>query len=268
MPIVIMAMLIVRRTVIDRCGRRRDEDDAVDLPRVPADDRTIGRTFTSQEGNEYRPSIFLTLTLSSYGSITDGAPTRPVSYNYRRAPMDALLFPKLVHRLWQNLGRCAGYKAQYFGAIEPQQRLAPRLRVAHTGDVLPTWEEAVEAMAGDPDAKPAHVMRLGSQADIRGIIATSEEADRGIRYLTKYLTKAIAERLMSDGDEEVPVYERRDAHIDRLHAELRWTSAWRGARWTRRLELAPEAALRDALPETERVARCGSARRPGWRLFA
>jgi hypothetical protein len=88
-----------------------------------------------------------------------------------------------------------------------------------TGEMLPTWEEAVTALAADPDAKPAHVMRFGTQADIRGIIAPSEEADRAIRYLTKYLTKAIAEpSTHNDGDVDV----LREAHIDRLHAEVRW----------------------------------------------
>lgn len=248
-----------------RSTRRRD--DAVDLPRVPSDDRTIGRTFTSPDGHEYRPSMFLTLTLPSYGSITDGAPTEPDGYNYRRAAMDALLFPQLVDRFWQNLRRCAGYRVQYFAAVEPQQRLAPHLHAAirgaiprqllrqviratylqvwwprcdrpvyvhrvpvwdgtgyideDTGEVLPTWEEAIDALADDPDAVAAHVMRFGTQADIRGIIAPSEEADRAIRYLTKYLTKAIAEPLAPDEDGG-PTDERREAHIDRLHAEVRW----------------------------------------------
>ncbi|QDP95831.1 replication initiation protein [Microlunatus elymi] len=249
-----------------RSTRRRS--DAADLPRVAAEDRTIGRTFTSLDGHEYRPSMFLTLTLPSYGAICAGAPVDPESYDYRRAAMDALLFPRLVDRFWQNLRRCAGYKVQYFAAVEPQHRLAPHLHAAirgaiprqllrqviratyvqvwwprfdrpvfvqrvpmwdgtgyadpDTGEVLPTWEEAVDGLANDPDARPAHVMRFGTQADIRGIIAPSEEADRAIRYLTKYLTKAIAEPLTTDPDEDDPVDERRDAHIDRLHAELRW----------------------------------------------
>jgi hypothetical protein len=249
-----------------RSTKRRN--DAVDLPKVPADDRTIGRTFTSPDGREYRPSMFLTLTLPSYGPICDGVPTEPEKYNYRRAAMDAMLFPRLVDRFWQNLRRCAGYKVQYFAAVEPQQRLAPHLHAAirgaiprqllrqvikatymqvwwppcdrpvyvhripvwdgtgyideDTGLVLPTWEEAVDGLAEDPDAQPAHVMRFGTQADIRGIIAPSEEADRAIRYLTKYLTKAIAEPLAADSEDDGPGDDRREAHIDRLHAEVRW----------------------------------------------
>ncbi|WP_210414769.1 replication initiator [Microlunatus elymi] len=255
-----------------RSTRRRP--DVVDLPRVPADDRTIGRTFCSRDGQQYRPSMFLTLTLPSYGPITDGVPSQPDSYNYWRAAMDALLFPKLVDRFWQNLRRCAGYKVQYFAAIEPQQRLAPHLHAAirgaiprhrlrqvikatyvqvwwppcdrpvymhrtpvwdgsgyidaDTGKALPTWEEAVDALVDDSEAKPAHVMRFGTQADIRGIIAPSEEADRAIRYLTKYLTKAIAEPIVDS------TAAARDAHIDRLHDQLRWLPcSERCANWLR-----------------------------------
>jgi hypothetical protein len=246
-----------------RSTRRRP--DVVDLPRIPAEDRTIGRAFTSRDGKEYRPSMFLTLTLPSYGPITDGVPTDPGSYNYRRAAMDAILFPRLVDRFWQNLRRCAGYKVQYFAAVEPQQRLAPHLHAAmrgaiprrllrqvikatylqvwwpqcdrpvyvhrvpewdgsgycdpDTGQILPTWHEAVDDLAEDPETKPAHVMRFGSQVDIAGIIAPSEDADRAIRYLTKYLTKAIAE---PSAGASVTADARREAHIDRMYAELRW----------------------------------------------
>ena len=49
----------------------------------------------------------------------------PERYDYRRAALDALHFPKLVDRFWQNLRRCAGYQVQYFATIEPQRRLAP-----------------------------------------------------------------------------------------------------------------------------------------------
>ena len=49
--------------------------------------------------------------------------------------MDALHFPKLVDRFWQNLRRCAGYKVQYFAAVEPQRRLAPHLHAAIRGAI-------------------------------------------------------------------------------------------------------------------------------------
>ena len=57
-----------------RSTRRRQ--DAPDLPRVPMDDRTVGRTFTAADGKEYRPSMFLTLTLPSYGRSGRAAGSR------------------------------------------------------------------------------------------------------------------------------------------------------------------------------------------------
>src|SRR5918995_1303945 len=107
-----------------RSTRRRQ--DAPHLPRAPMEDRTIGRVFTAPDGRTYRPSMFLTLTLPSYGPVgPDGTPVDPHRYDYRRAALDALHFPKLVDRFWQNLRRCAGYQVQYFAAIEAQRRLAP-----------------------------------------------------------------------------------------------------------------------------------------------
>ena len=60
-----------------------------------------------------------------------------------------------------------------------------------TGEVLPTWAEALDRLDTDPDAKPAHVMRFGTQLDLQGVIP--EHADQAVRYLAKYLTKAIGE---------------------------------------------------------------------------
>ncbi|MEV4261269.1 replication initiator [Kribbella sp. NPDC049584] len=118
-----------------RSTRRRQ--DAPDLPRVPMDNRTVGTTFTAPNGRTYRPSMFLTLTLPSYGKVgPDGTPRDPESYDYHRAAMDALHFPKLVDRFWQNLRRCAGYKVQYFATVEAQHRLAPHLHAAVRG-VIP-----------------------------------------------------------------------------------------------------------------------------------
>jgi hypothetical protein len=100
-----------------RSTRRRQ--DAPDLPRVAQEDRTVGQVFTAPDGTTYRPSMFLTLTLPSYGPIIrgTGTPASPGSYDYRRAALDALHFPKLVDRFWQNLRRSAGYRVQYFAAV-------------------------------------------------------------------------------------------------------------------------------------------------------
>ncbi|MBA8794028.1 hypothetical protein FHX74_001633 [Friedmanniella endophytica] len=246
-----------------RSTRRRD--DVPDLPRVPCEDRTVGRAFETPDGKTYRPSMFLTLTMPSYGAVkANGTPVDPSSYNYRRAALDALHFPKLVDRFWQHVRRCAGYKVQYFAAVEPQKRLAAHLHAAvrgaiprsllrqivkatyvqvwwpsfdrpvfvhrvpewtgdgycdpDTGVMLPTWQEALDQADADPDRRPAHTMRFGSQLDMAGIIAPSEDANRAVRYLTKYLAKSIA-TTYTDPDTPDPEVE---AHVNRLHAELRW----------------------------------------------
>ena len=117
-----------------------------DLPRVAMADTTVGRTFTAPNGREYRPSMFLTLTLPSYGRVhPDGTPRDPEAYDYHRAAMDALHFPKLVDRFWQNLRRCAGYKVQYFATVEAQHRLAPHLHAAVRGVIPRTVVRQVAA---------------------------------------------------------------------------------------------------------------------------
>src|SRR3954453_13518005 len=89
--------------------------------------------------------MFVTLTLGSYGKVIPGrkdthvpgagAPVDPSSYDYRRAAVEALFFPRLFDRWMQNLRRSAGYKVQYFGAIEPQRRLAPHIHSALPGAI-------------------------------------------------------------------------------------------------------------------------------------
>jgi hypothetical protein len=259
-----------------RVRSTRRWQDMPDLPRMTVDPRTVGHVFTaSGSGKQYRPSMFLTLTLPSYGAVlANGAPRNPAHYDYRRAALDALHFSKLCGRLWANLRRCAGYNVQYFSAIEAQRRLAPHLHAAargviprailrqvvegtyytlwwppfdqpvyvdrlpvwtgpehgyadpETGEILPTWNQALDRLDNDQEAKPAHVMRFGKQLDLQGVIP--EQADQAVRYLTKYLTKAIGETYADVTDQ---AYER---HVDRMHAELRWLPCCpRCANWLR-----------------------------------
>jgi hypothetical protein len=44
-------------------------------------------------------------------------------------------FPALLDRFWQNLRRAAGWNVQYFGAVEPQRRLAPHAHFAIRGAI-------------------------------------------------------------------------------------------------------------------------------------
>lgn len=41
--------------------------------------------------------------------------------------------------------------------------------------------------------------RFGRQSDLKGIVAPSPDADRTIRYLTKYLTKAMVDTHVDEG---------------------------------------------------------------------
>jgi Replication initiator protein, pSAM2 len=248
-----------------RSTRRRE--DAPDLPRLPVEDRTIGHAFVAPDGKTWRPSMFLTLTMPSYGRVTsDGVPVDPARYDYRRAALDAIHFPKLVDRFWQNLRRATGYRVQYFAAVEAQRRLAPHLHAAVRGAIprelirqvvaatyhqvwwpphdqpayverlpewddhtdgyvdpdtrqpLPSWQDALDQVDADPVARPAHVMRFGSQIDMQGLVAGTPDTDRRIGYLCKYVTKSIAETY-GDADQ---ILTARARHIDRLADEVRW----------------------------------------------
>ncbi|MEU2974797.1 replication initiator, partial [Nocardiopsis alba] len=113
-----------------RSTKRRQ--DVPDLPKRPMTRKTVGRAFTDPaSGKVFRPSLFITLTLDSYGRVrSDGTPVDPSTYDYRRAARDTLHFSKLVDRFVQNLRRVAGFDVQYFAAVEPQRRLAPHLHMA------------------------------------------------------------------------------------------------------------------------------------------
>jgi hypothetical protein len=125
---------------VKRSTRRRQ--DTPDLPRRPVERRTVGRVFAGR----YRPSTFLTLTLDSYGRVdSDGAAVDPDQYDYRRAARDAIHFPALLDRFWQNTRRCVGWDVQYFGTVEPQKRGAPHFHAAIRGAIPRTELRAITA---------------------------------------------------------------------------------------------------------------------------
>jgi hypothetical protein len=86
-----------------------------------------------------------------------------------------------------------------------------------TGELLPSWDEALDALGEDPDASPAHMLQFGAQHKIKGLIA-GPKADKMIGYLTKYLTKDIAHGAAPDDGE---LTDRQKTHAARLHAEVR-----------------------------------------------
>jgi hypothetical protein len=184
-----------------RSTRRRQ--DVPDLPRQRVNARTIGRTYTAPDGAVHRPSMWLTLTLDSYGPVhgvrksaggkpipcpcrrvhTDddpllGVPVDPDTYDYRRAAWDAVHFARLLDRYWQNLRRCVGWNVQYAGCVEPQRRLAPHAHFAIRGTIPraaleqvaaatyhQVWWPAVDAPCYAPDRLPVWDADRGSWVD-------------------------------------------------------------------------------------------------------
>ena len=82
-----------------------------------------------------------------------------------------------------------------------------------TGEVLQTWDDALDAIG--PADQPQHVARFGPRFDAQGVLAGSKDANRCIGYLTKYLTKQVAEC-------HVPETDAQRAHADRLAEALRY----------------------------------------------
>ena len=86
----------------------------------------------------------------------------------------------------------------------------------HSGEPLPTWDEALDQLDADPEAKPVHVVRFGDQIHVQGVLADSTEANRCVRYITKYLTKQAA------ACHQITTPAQR-AHLERLYTQLRVT---------------------------------------------
>ncbi|MFQ6398954.1 replication initiator [Nocardia sp. KC 131] len=113
-----------------------------------------------------------------------------------------------------------------------------------TAQPLPTFDEAQDLLSTVDDLEPAHVVKFGNQMDpkdIRGVLGNSEEAARTVGYVTKYLTKSIAEVLE-------PQTSRAAAHYDRLHAELQHTPCSETCAVWLRYGIAPKGANEKTVP--------------------
>jgi hypothetical protein len=82
-----------------------------------------------------------------------------------------------------------------------------------TGEVLPTWNDALDSI-GHQD-EPLHVARFGDRFDAQGVLVGSKDASRCIGYLTKYLTKNVADCHAPETDAQV-------RHAERLADTLRY----------------------------------------------
>ncbi|WP_245567320.1 replication initiator [Nocardia vinacea] len=76
---------------------------------------------------------------------------------------------------------------------------------------LQSWDAAMDSTWDYEN--PAHLVRFGTQVHSKGILGGTEEANRHIGYLCKYLTKSVSEVL----EAKTP---RQHAHYDRLHQAL------------------------------------------------
>ena len=87
------------------------------------------------------------------------------------------------------------------------------------------WDDALDAIG--PDDEPLHVARFGDRFDAQGVLAGSKDAARCIGYLTKYLTKQVADCHQATSDTQ-------RAHVERLAEALRYEPCSpRCANWLR-----------------------------------
>jgi hypothetical protein len=254
-----------RLTPLDQLGKpvkrsTRRRQDAPDLPRRPVERHTLGRVFAGR----YRPSTFLTLTLDSYGRVdSHGAAINPKAYDYRRAARDAIHFPALVDRFWQNTRRCVGWDVQYFGTVEPQKRGAPHFHAAirgaipraelraitqatyhqlwwpvhdqpvYTGERLPVWDSRARAFT-DPDIGvplPSWEQACEGLTEPAHVVRFGEQVHvKGILGGTEeagrhvgYLTKYLTKSIGQAAGLGEQATEAQRDHARRLHAELRVT---------------------------------------------
>jgi hypothetical protein len=238
---------------VKRSTKRRQ--DAPELPRRRVEKRTVGREFAGR----FRPSMFITLTLDSYGRVRDdGTPVDPSSYDYRRAARDAVHFASLIDRWWQNLRRVVGWEVQYFATVEPQKRCTPHLHAAvrgsvshdvlrqvtsatyhqvwwpahnelvYVGDHLPVWDGGQFV---DPDTRTpltAWADAVDQVEEPAHVVTFGRQVhSKGILGDTQeagrhigYLTKYLTK---STGEVITADTDRQRHHHDRLHDELRVT---------------------------------------------
>ncbi|NED57151.1 replication initiation protein, partial [Micromonospora aurantiaca] len=82
-------------------------------------------------------------------------------------------------------------------------------------EVLPSWDDALDALGLDDDAEPLHVVKFGRQIDAQGVMPDSPQSRKLIGYLTKYLVKGVAECHQAE------TAAQRE-HVDRMAEALRY----------------------------------------------
>ena len=113
-------------------------------------------------------------------------PARPPRLPRRHLPRrPAAVIAATYHQVWwpptaRRLGRTSC----------PSGTSHPAVPRPGTGELLPTWDQALDAIG--PHDQPLHVARFGPKFDAQGVLAGTKDAGRCIGYLTKYLTKQLA----------------------------------------------------------------------------
>ncbi len=266
-----------------RSTRRRQ--DAPNLPRRPVRKQTVGRVFAGR----YQPSTFLTLTLDTYGRVdADGAAVDPERYDYRRAARDAIHFPALLDRFWQNTRRCVGWDVQYFGTVEPQKRGAPHFHAAirgaipraelrqitaatyhqvwwpqhdeliYDGDRVPVWDGDAGAFT-DPDTRaplPTFEQACEELTEPAHVARFGSQVHvKGILGGTEeagrhvgYLTKYLTKSVDEAAGLGEHASDTQRDHAERLHAELAVTPCSPRCAVWLRYAIAPKGARRSMTP--------------------
>jgi len=235
-----------------RSTRRRQ--DAPNLPRLPVAARTTGRTFETPDGRTCRPSTFLTLTLPSYGRVYGRAARDAIHFgdlidrfwqNLRRAVgwnvqyfaavepqrrgaphLHAAVRGTIPRKLLRQVAAATYHQVWWPAHDEPtytpdrapiwdETLDEPAYVDPDTGQLLRTWDAALDELAADKTAPPAHVVRFGTQVDIQGVLGDTKQAGQCLRYLVKYLTKSLDECHEPDSTSAI-------AHVDRLADALRY----------------------------------------------
>lgn len=127
------------------------------------------------------------------------------------------------HQVWWPAHDQPLYGADTGRDLPVWDELSERFLDPATGVLLPTWDDALDDLAADETAEPAHVVRFGAQLDYKGIVADDDNGKRSkvgkaIGYLTKYLGKAIAETYGDDPDQLHPA---QLDHMIRLHDQVK-----------------------------------------------
>jgi hypothetical protein len=124
--------------------------------------------------------------LPSYGPVTDtGASTDPASYDYRRAALDALHFPKLVDRLWTSI---IGDVRSPMRVAEAQVTLG--VVAARYGDIDTAAEHGQAALHGARKSIPT--LRMVGREFAAELAKTGAKNDQRLRdYLAELRTATL-----------------------------------------------------------------------------